>query len=56
MSKYVKDDAMTIVVAAPASVVKEQLEKLGQVTVLPMPLEQEKGPTTKPANMLKPAT
>ncbi len=37
MSKYVNTGAMTIVVAAPAAVVKEQLDKLGEVTVIPMP-------------------
>ena len=30
MKKYVKDDAMTIVVVAPAEQVKEQLEQLGR--------------------------
>jgi predicted Zn-dependent peptidase len=37
MSKYVNTDAMTVVVAAPASVVKQQLEPLGDVKVIPMP-------------------
>ena len=41
MNKYVKDDQMVFVVVAPASVVKEQLEKLGTVEVLPMPLRRE---------------
>jgi len=53
MDKYVKDDAMTIVVAAPASVVKEQLDALGTVTVLPMPLLRDKGATTQPGDLLK---
>ena len=53
MNKYVKGDAMTIVVAAPASIVKEQLEPLGTVTVLPMPLLRDKGATTKSDDMLK---
>jgi hypothetical protein len=52
MSKYVKDDQMTIIVAAPAAVVKEQLDALGQVTVLPMPLARE-GAAGKPADLLK---
>jgi zinc protease len=52
MNKYVKDDAMTIVVAAPASTVKPQLDKLGDVTVLPMPLARE-GAGGKPNEMLK---
>ena len=38
MAKYVKPDAMTVVVVAPAAIVKPQLEKLGTVTVEPMPL------------------
>jgi zinc protease len=53
LDKYVKDDAMTIVVAAPASVVKEQLDKLGNVEVLPMPLLRGKAAATQPADMLK---
>jgi zinc protease len=50
MDKYVKDDAMTIVVVAPAAAVKEQLEKIGPVTVLPMPLMRGKDATTKPSD------
>lgn len=38
MQTYVKDDQMLIVVVAPASEVKAQLEALGEVTVVPMPL------------------
>ena len=41
MNKYVKDDAMVIVVVAPADVVKPQLEKLGEVEVVPMPAKRE---------------
>ena len=52
MDKYVKNDAMTIIVAAPASVVKEQLDALGTVTVLPMPLLRD-GASTKPIDLLK---
>lgn len=37
MKQYVQDDKLTIVVVAPAAAVKEQLEKLGKVEVLPMP-------------------
>ncbi len=53
MNQYVKDDAMTIVVVAPADKVKEQLDKLGTVQVLPMPSKRDV--TTKPSNteMLK---
>jgi zinc protease len=35
MTKYVADDHMTIVVVAPATAVKTQLEKLGPVEVIP---------------------
>jgi hypothetical protein len=52
MSKYVKDDAMTIIVAAPADVVKSQLDPLGEVTVIPMPLAKE-GAASKPVDLLK---
>lgn len=37
--KYIKDDQMTIVVVAPAEVVKEPLSRLGEVIVKPMPLK-----------------
>ena len=53
MRKYVKDDAMTIIVAAPAAVVKPQLDALGEVTVVPMPLLREQGATTAPTDLLK---
>jgi len=53
MSKYVNDDAMTIIVAAPALAVKSQLDKLGDVTVVQMPLAREKGPATRPTDLLK---
>ena len=35
MNKYVDENKMTIVVVAPATAVKSQLEKLGDVTVIP---------------------
>ena len=56
MDKYVKPDAFTIIVIAPAAQVKTQLEKLGDVEVRPMPALR--GATTKPLEkeMLKPAT
>jgi zinc protease len=38
MEKYVQPDRMSIVVVAPAKLVKEQLEKIGDVTVVEMPL------------------
>ena len=55
MDKYVKPDAFTIIVIAPAAAVKESLQKLGDVEVRPMP--SVRGATTKPATkeMLKPA-
>jgi zinc protease len=37
MKHYVDDDRMLVVVVAPAEMVKAQLEKLGDVQVLPMP-------------------
>jgi len=48
MNKYVKDDAMTIVVVAPAKLVRSQLEKLGEVEVVPMPAHREAA-ATQPA-------
>ncbi len=53
MNEYVKDDAMAVVVVAPAAVVKPQLEQLGPVTVVPMPLARTAAPTTN--EMVKPA-
>jgi hypothetical protein len=56
MLKYVKPDEFTIIVVAPAELVKASLEKLGDVEVRPMPAAR--GATTKPATtkeMLKPA-
>jgi zinc protease len=53
MSKYVIDNAMTIIVAAPADAVRPQLDALGEVTVLPMPLVREQGAATAPADLLK---
>jgi predicted Zn-dependent peptidase len=41
VSKYVKDGEMVIVVVAPAEAVKSQLEKLGDVQVLPMPAKRD---------------
>jgi zinc protease len=40
MNKYVLEDKMAIVVVAPAERVKGQLEKLGEVEVVPMPLRR----------------
>jgi zinc protease len=41
MNKYVKDGEMVIVVVAPAEAVKDQLERLGDVEVIPMPAKRE---------------
>ena len=49
--KYILDDKMAIVVVAPAAKVKEQLEKLGDVEVVPMPLNRPGAPA-KPDNDL----
>ncbi len=56
MNKYVDDSAMTIVVVAPASETLEQLKRLGDVQVIPMPAKR--GAATQPAapDLLKPAT
>lgn len=40
MSKYIVDDKTNIVVVGPASKVKSQLEKFGDVKVIPMPLAE----------------
>ena len=53
MDKYVRDAAMQIVVVAPATVVKGQLEKIGPVTVEPMPLARTANPAAN--EMVKPA-
>ena len=53
MDEYVKPDAFTIVIVGPASIIKPQVDQLGEVQVLPMPLQrapgQEPGTTTRPA-------
>ena len=46
LAEYVKDGSLAVVVVAPADVVRPQLEKLGPVTVVPMPLARTAGPTT----------
>jgi zinc protease len=53
MNKYVDPDEMTIVVVAPASEVKPQLEKLGEVEVMPMPMQR--GATSQPTTPAKKA-
>ena len=48
MNQYVDDRKMTIVVDAPADRVKDQLDKLGEVQVLPMPLKRPGMATPQP--------
>jgi zinc protease len=48
MNTYVKDDQMLFIIVAPAAAVKSQLEKLGNVEVLPMPLKRIE-PATGPS-------
>jgi hypothetical protein len=40
MRKYVDPATMMVVVVAPATEVKEQLQRLGEVQVLPMPAKR----------------
>ncbi len=40
MNEYVKDGEMAIVVVAPAEAVKKQLERIGEVEVVPMPAQR----------------
>jgi predicted Zn-dependent peptidase len=54
MRKYVNEDAMTIVVVAPAAAVRAQLERLGKVEVVPMPSKRP-GAATKPNGAAKKA-
>jgi len=42
MREYVRPDRMVITVVGPADALKEQLERLGHVTVLPMPARRVK--------------
>jgi zinc protease len=41
MQKYVKDGEMVIIVVAPADAVKDQLKRLGEVQIRPMPALRE---------------
>ena len=52
MNKYVSPDKFTIVVVAPADQVKADLEKIGQVKVIPMPAKREGG--VEQPDLLKP--
>jgi zinc protease len=54
MNQYVKQNAMTIVVVAPAADVKSQLERFGTVTVVPMPAQREPASTQPASELLKP--
>jgi len=54
MNKYVDPDKFVIVVVAPADKVRGQLETLGDVQVMEMPLRRlTKAPTTQPDEILK---
>jgi zinc protease len=54
MSKYVDPSKFVIVVVAPAEKVKAQLETLGEVKVLEMPMKRlMKTPTADPGEMMK---
>ena len=55
MRKYVDPNAMAIVVVAPAAEVKDQLQRLGEVQVVPMPAKREGGNATtqRAGEMLK---
>ena len=44
MREHVCPDRLAIVVVAPAAAVKEQLERLGKVTVIPMPARRREAP------------
>ncbi len=56
MSKFTDPKQLNIIVVAPAAAVQPQLKELGEVKVMPMPLQRE-GATTQPVpskEMLKP--
>ena len=55
MQKYVKDGEMVIIVVAPAASVKEQLEKLGEVEVVPMPAMRDGAAPAEEKQLLKKA-
>jgi hypothetical protein len=58
VNKYVNDQAMTIIVVAPAKLVQAQLERLGPVEVVPMPGKRDSATataTTQPAPASQPA-
>lgn len=52
VNQYITPDRFTVVVVAPAEQVKEALEKVGQVKVLPMPAKREGG--MEQPNLLQP--
>lgn len=54
MDKYVDDGKMTIVVVAPAEQVKTQLQRIGDVQVIPMPANRP-GAVSGQNELLKPA-
>jgi zinc protease len=54
VDKFVRPDRMVIVVVAPAAQVKDQLSKLGEIRVVPMPAKRAASPKEEPAKV-KPA-
>jgi zinc protease len=55
MNKYVVPNQFTVVVVAPAKAVQAELEKLGKVTVIPMPNQRGSGNPAKSPELLQPA-
>jgi len=51
MDQFVRPDRLVIVVVAPAAQVKEQLQRLGEVRVVPMPAKREATPAEQPAKV-----
>jgi zinc protease len=56
MRKFVDPASMTVVVVAPAAEVKEQLQRLGEVQVMPMPAKRGGEATTEPSSDLLKST
>ncbi len=48
MKKYVDPEQMVVIVVAPASEAKDQLSRLGEVEVVPMPAKRKGNSTTRP--------
>jgi zinc protease len=54
VDRYIRPDRMVIVVVAPAAELKESLERLGEVKVVPMPAKRSAAAEAKPVEV-KPA-